>query len=94
MRKFKILFLMLIAVFWVNSCAALATAAAVTYLGGTALVYACAEYPNSFFCNPYQKSLKLQNKRQKERTKKEKNRNKRKLIWKKKKFKKRTIFKV
>lgn len=52
MRKFKILFLMLIAVFWVNSCATLATAAAVTYFGGTALVYACAEYPNSFFCNP------------------------------------------
>ena len=52
MRKFKILFLMLIAVFWINSCATLATAAAVTYFGGTALVYACAEYPNSFFCNP------------------------------------------
>ena len=52
MRNFKILFLMLIGVFWLNSCATLATAAAVTYLGGTALVYACAEYPDSFFCNP------------------------------------------
>ena len=42
---------MLLGVFGLNSCAALATAGAITYFGGTMLAYGCAEYPN--FCNPF-----------------------------------------
>ena len=51
MRKVKILFLMLLGVLGLNSCAALATAGAITYFGGTMLAYGCAEYPD--FCNPF-----------------------------------------
>ena len=94
MRKFKILFLMLIGIFWLNSCAALATAAAVTYFGGTALVYACAEYPNSFFCNPLPEKPETPEEKAKRKEKERKKQEQAKIDMEKKKFKKRTIFKV
>ena len=53
MRKVKILFLMLVGVLGLNSCAALATAGAITYFGGTMLAYGCAKYLD--FCKPYPK---------------------------------------
>ena len=94
MRKFKILFLMLIMIFWINSCAALATAAAVTYFGGTVLVYTCAEYPNSFFCNPLPEKPETPEEEAKRKEKERKKQEQAKIDMEKKKFKKRTIFKV
>ena len=49
MRKIKILFLILLGIFGLNSCVALGTATAV-YFGATLLAYTCADSPNSGIC--------------------------------------------
>lgn len=72
MRKFKILFLMSIGIFCLNSCATLVTAGAVAYFCPQLVEYTCADYQGQGLCKIFETPEETSEQKAKRKEKEEK----------------------